>query len=214
MQLKFRWNMVLFSNLIKLARLYCGSSYKRLESYAVSSGHALAGQCDPNSGIGRANTSLVLISEKLFALEESDLPYGIKLMSDGDIISLGRHECFGEPFMTMTAHPKINMETDEAFAFRYSSWPPFLTNLHSSTTSPYRKTTSFSQTQIVFKPEDILRGALRFDQAKVPRLGMIPRHAVDEREMWWVDVPGSEIPKAGTSAVEIVNDFAKAVEIA
>ncbi|KAG8375220.1 hypothetical protein BUALT_Bualt10G0077700 [Buddleja alternifolia] len=179
-------------------------------------GRVLAGQYDPRHGAGRANTSLAFFGGKLFALEESDLPYGIKLTSDGDINTLGRHECFGEPFMTMTAHPKIDMETGEAFAFRYSFRPPFLTYfringdgikqqevpifslkqasfIHDFAIS--KNYVVFPDTQIVFKPGDILKGRvpLRVDPAKVPRLGIIPRHAVDEREMWWVDVPGFNI---------------------
>ncbi|KAG8375219.1 hypothetical protein BUALT_Bualt10G0077600 [Buddleja alternifolia] len=198
-------------------------------------GRVLAGQYDPRHGAGRANTSLAFFGGKLFALEESDLPYGIKLTSDGDINTLGRHECFGEPFMMMTAHPKIDMETGEGFAFRYSFRPPFLTyfRFHWLLVSSWKCTDKmtlcceiidgikqhevpifslkqasfihdfaisknyvvFPDTQIVFKPGDILKGRvpLRVDPAKVPRLGIIPRHAVDEREMWWVDVPGFNI---------------------
>ncbi|KAL1556921.1 dioxygenase 4 [Salvia divinorum] len=88
----------------------------------------LAGQFDPaNRGLGAANTSLALISGRLFALCESDLPYAVQLTAEGDLETLGRHD-FGaaDPISTMTAHPKIDRITGEAFAFAYNIAPPFL----------------------------------------------------------------------------------------
>ncbi|KAI3468522.1 hypothetical protein Pfo_025185 [Paulownia fortunei] len=180
---------------------------------AVALGRFLAGQYDPSRGIGGANTSLALLNGKLFALAESDLPYAVKVTSDGEIITLGRHESFGEPFMTMTAHPKIDTETREAFAFRHSIRPPFLTYftinaegikqpeapiyslrqaslVHDFAIS--KNYAIFPDSQIVIKPKEILKGRppLTVDLAKVPRLGIIPRYAEDESEMWWVEVPG------------------------
>lgn len=50
----------------------------------------------------------------------------------------------------------------------------------------------FPDPQIVMKPLEILRGrpVLRVDADKVPRVGVIPRYAEDEREMFWIDEPG------------------------
>lgn len=186
---------------------------------SVTLGRFLAKQYDPSRGIGGANTSLALFSGKLFALGESDLPYRVKLTSDGDIITLGRHESFGEPHMTMTAHPKIDSDSGEAFAFRHSIRPPFLTYFrinaegiklpevpffslkHASFVHDFAITKNyaiFPDTQIVIEPKEILKGRppLRIDPAKVPRLGIIPRYAEDETEMWWVELPGFNVMHA------------------
>ncbi|KAL8064623.1 hypothetical protein ABFX02_01G102600 [Erythranthe guttata] len=179
----------------------------------VEAGRILAGEFDPRRGIGVANTSLALFAGKLFAMGESDLPYTVKLTSDGDIITLGRHESFGEPFMTMTAHPKVEAETGEAFAFRHSIVHPFLTYFRinadgikqpevpisslkeASLIHDFAVTKNYAvffDSQIVIKPVEILRGKqpIGVNAAKMPRLGIIRRYAVDENEMWWVDAPG------------------------
>ncbi|PIN01066.1 Beta, beta-carotene 15,15'-dioxygenase [Handroanthus impetiginosus] len=186
---------------------------------AVTIGRVLARQYDPRRGIGAANTSLALIEGKLFALCESDLPYRIKLTPGGDIITLGRHESFGEPFMTMTAHPKIDADTGEAFAFRHSIFPPFLTYFRinaegikqpeipifslnkASLIHDFAVTKNyavFPDTQVLMEPREILKGRppFRVDPEKVPRMGIIPRYAADEREMWWIEVPGCNIMHA------------------
>ncbi|KAI3735968.1 hypothetical protein L6452_15496 [Arctium lappa] len=93
---------------------------------AVAIGRVLAGQFDPSEGIGSANTSLGFFGNKLYTLGESNLPYAIKLASNGDIITLGRHDFDGKLSMRMTAHPKIDPVTKEAFAFRYNPISPFL----------------------------------------------------------------------------------------
>lgn len=81
------------------------------------------------SGIGTANTSLFLFAGNLFALLEYDLPYQIKMTEDGDLITVGRHgfHSSSELFINMTAHPKTDAETGEAFAFSFNVVPPFLT---------------------------------------------------------------------------------------
>ncbi|KAL0297445.1 UNVERIFIED_CONTAM: 9-cis-epoxycarotenoid dioxygenase NCED1, chloroplastic [Sesamum radiatum] len=51
----------------------------------------------------------------------------------------------------------------------------------------------FPDVQIVMNLLWILRGRspVGIDSAKVPRLGVIPRYAEDESEMWWMDAPVS-----------------------
>ncbi|KAL0447667.1 UNVERIFIED_CONTAM: putative carotenoid cleavage dioxygenase 4, chloroplastic [Sesamum latifolium] len=91
----------------------------------------LTAQFDPiRHGFGVANTSLALFAGHLFALCESDIPYAIKVTADGDIITMGRHgfqRSSREWFFRMTAHPKIDQETGEAFAYRCHPLWPFLT---------------------------------------------------------------------------------------
>ncbi|KAI3453902.1 hypothetical protein Pfo_010565 [Paulownia fortunei] len=175
----------------------------------------LTGQIDPvTQGFGTANTSVALFGGHLFALCESDLPYAVKVTAEGDIITLGRHDFqSSEPFLRMTAHPKIDQETGEAFAYGYNITRPFLTFFRISSDGRKQKDVPifymegctvvhdfaltknyaiFPDIQIVVNPLWILRGRspVGTDPAKVPRLGIIPRYAEDESGMWWIDVPG------------------------
>ncbi|KAL8054098.1 hypothetical protein ABFX02_05G115600 [Erythranthe guttata] len=182
----------------------------------------VAGHFDPlNQGFSAANTSVALLpaggGDGLFALCESDLPYRVKVMEEGDVITLGRHDFHStEPFNLMTAHPKIDRETGEAFAYQYSIFRPFLkffrinsdgrkqedvainsidgcTVIHDfAITDNYAV---FADSQIVVKPEWVLRGRspVGVDSGKVPRLGFIPTYAEDDGEMVWVDSPGLNV---------------------
>ncbi|KAH6820443.1 nine-cis-epoxycarotenoid dioxygenase 4 [Perilla frutescens var. hirtella] len=186
---------------------------------AVAFGRYLLRQYDPRHGIGGANTSVAMISGKLFALGESDLPYRVRVKSDGDIITIGRHEPFGEAFMTMTAHPKTDAGSGEAFAFRHSIKHPFLSFFRinaegmklpevairslnqASLVHDFVITKNyaiFPDPQIVIEPTEVLKGKppLRIDVAKVPRLGVIPRYAESDGEMWWVEVAGFNVVHA------------------
>ncbi|KAI3472931.1 hypothetical protein Pfo_030886 [Paulownia fortunei] len=184
-------------------------------SMGLNIARLLTGQFHPFiNGLGTANTSLALFGGHLFALMESDLPYAIKLTSDGDIITIGRHNFHSSnPFLNMTAHPKIDPDTSEAFAFRYFVIPPFLTFFRIDSNGRKQKDVPifsmkgasfihdfavtkkfaiFPDTQVVINPLEIMRGRsiMRVDPDKVPRIGVIPRYAEDESEMYWIDVPG------------------------
>ncbi|KAK6130453.1 hypothetical protein DH2020_035863 [Rehmannia glutinosa] len=174
------------------------------------------------NGYGTANTSVAVIGGKLYALGENDLPYEIKVTSDGDIITLGRRDFYSaapEEFLSMTAHPKIDPETSEAFAFRYHISPPrlrfFRIDSHGKKQLDVpifsmKRTTLihdffvtknyaiFNDVQMFISPCEILKGKppMRIDLAKMPRIGVIKKYAKDERELWWVDVPGFNISHA------------------
>lgn len=184
---------------------------------ALSAARVLSGQFNPANGIGLANTSLAYFGNRLFALGESDLPYVVRLTSDeGDVETLGRHDFDGKLFMSMTAHPKVDADTGEAFAFRYGPMPPFLTYFRFnadgtkqpdvpifSMTRPSflhdfaitKKYAIFVDIQIGMDPIGMIVGGspVGTDPAKVPRIGIIPRYATDESEMRWFDVPGFNI---------------------
>ncbi|KAK4401033.1 putative carotenoid cleavage dioxygenase 4, chloroplastic [Sesamum angolense] len=176
----------------------------------------VTGQFNPiRHGFGVANTSLALFAGHLFALCESDIPYAIKVTPDGDIVTIGRHDfqrSSREWFFRMTAHPKIDRETGEAFAYRCHPLWPFLTFFRfdaegrkhkdvpiysadgPTVTHDFAVTKSyaiFPDVQIVMNLLWILRGRspVGIDSAKVPRLGVIPRYAEDETKMWWIDAP-------------------------
>ncbi|KAL7123499.1 hypothetical protein ACP275_01G108200 [Erythranthe tilingii] len=178
------------------------------------------GKINPfTTGIGTANTSLFLFVGHLFAMIESDLPYVIKISPDGDIITIGRHDFHSSSdndlFLNMTAHPKFDADTGEAFAFRYNVIiPPFLTFFRIDPNGRKQKDVQifsikgvtsyihdfavtkrfavFPDAQLVIDPLGIMRGKkiIRVDPEKTPRLGVIPRYATDDSEMYWIDVPG------------------------
>ncbi|XP_057965157.1 probable carotenoid cleavage dioxygenase 4, chloroplastic [Malania oleifera] len=184
---------------------------------ALSTVRILTGQFNPVNGIGLANTSLVFFGNALYALGESDLPYAMRLTPDGDIETLGRHDFAGKLFMSMTAHPKIDPDTGETFAFRYSPIPPFLTYFRFNTDGKKepdipifsmlrpsflhdfaitKKYAIFADIQIGMNLMGMIMGGgspVGTDPAKVSRLGIIPRYAKDESEMRWFDVPGFNI---------------------
>ncbi|XP_015084378.1 probable carotenoid cleavage dioxygenase 4, chloroplastic [Solanum pennellii] len=179
---------------------------------AITLARIIARQFNPANGIGLANTSL--FGGKLFALGESDLPYAVKIASDGDIVTLGRHNFNGELVWSMTAHPKIDPDTNEAFAYRYGPFPPFLiyfrVNPNGIKTADVpifsikrptlfhdiaitKKYAIFSDIQIGMNPiKFILAGGslVGMNSMKISRLGVIPRYAKGESEMRWFDVPG------------------------
>nr|ARU08109.1 CCD4a [Gardenia jasminoides] len=186
---------------------------------ALAAARMLAGQFNRANGFGLANTSLALVGGKLFALGEPDLPYAVKLTQTGDLVTVGRHDFDGKLIASMTAHPKIDPETGEAFAFRYALMPPFLTffrinpdgtkepdvPIFSMTRPSFvhdlaitRKYAIFPDIQIGINPLQMIAGGplVGSDPRKVPRLGVIPRYAADEAEMKWFDVPGLNLMHA------------------
>ncbi|KAK9699011.1 hypothetical protein RND81_08G147300 [Saponaria officinalis] len=181
-----------------------------------------AGQFNPSNGVGLANTSVAFFGDRLYALGESDLPYAVRLTPDRDIQTLGRNDFDGKLVLSMTAHPKVDHDTGETFAYRYGPIPPFLTYfrfdakgnvnadvpISSLTRPPFihdfaitKKYTIFPDIQIVMDITSmILRGGslLNWDPSKVSRIGIIPRYDNDEKNIRWFDVPGF-------NAVHVIN---------
>lgn len=183
---------------------------------ALTAARVASGQFNPLNGIGLANTSLAMIGGRLYALGESDLPYEIRVTHDGDVETLGRRDFDGKLFMSMTAHPKVDFDTGEAFAFRYGPMPPFLTYFRFdevgnkmpdvpifSMTRPSflhdfaitKEYAVFPDIQLGMDPVELARGGspVGADSGKVPRLGVIPRYAKDEKDIRWFDVPGFNV---------------------
>ncbi|XP_061994015.1 probable carotenoid cleavage dioxygenase 4, chloroplastic [Rosa rugosa] len=186
---------------------------------ALSAARVASGLYNPANGIGNANTSLAFFGDRLYALAESDLPYAVRLTADGDVDTLGRNDFNGELFMSMTAHPKIDPDTGETFAFRYGPVPPFLTYFRFdptgakqpdvpvfSLTSPSmlhdfaitKKYAVFTDIQIGMNPMEMIGGGspVGLDASKVSRIGVIPKYAKDDSEMRWFEVPGFNIMHA------------------
>ncbi|GFP79371.1 probable carotenoid cleavage dioxygenase 4 chloroplastic [Phtheirospermum japonicum] len=177
----------------------------------------IARQFNPvRHGFGVANTNVALFAGRLFAMCESDLPYEIKVTEDGDVITHGRHDFNSTEasFARMTAHPKIDLETGDAFAYRYGPTRPFLTfhridrmGRKQNDLPIFSKTDCtvvhdfgitdnyavFPDSQLVINPTWVLRGRdspVGVDSSKIPRVGIIPKYAMDGGEMRWIDVPG------------------------
>jgi 9-cis-epoxycarotenoid dioxygenase len=184
---------------------------------ALSAVRTVSGMFDPSNGIGLANTSLAFFGNKLYALGESDLPYAVKVTEDGDVVTLGRRDFDGKLFVSMTAHPKIDGETGETFAFRYGPIRPFLTffrfdsegrkaadvPVFSMTTPSFlhdfaitKKYAVFAEIQLGMNPMEMMFGSgspVGANPGKIPRIGVIPRYAKDESDMRWFEVPGFNI---------------------
>ncbi|KAM1151721.1 hypothetical protein ACFX13_035204 [Malus domestica] len=184
---------------------------------ALLAARILAGHLNLANGFGVANTSLILFGNRLYALCESDLPYAVRLTSNGDIQTMGRHHFDQKLSEGMTAHPKIDPETGETFAFRYRAVPPFLTYFRfnaDGTKHPdvpifsmrrpsiihdfaiTKKYAIFVDIQLTLDPIKMITtggSPVVFDPSKVTRIGVLPRYAVDESEMRWFNVPGLNI---------------------
>uniref|UniRef100_A0A7N0TYR4 Carotenoid cleavage dioxygenase 4 n=1 Tax=Kalanchoe fedtschenkoi TaxID=63787 RepID=A0A7N0TYR4_KALFE len=180
----------------------------------LASARALACHYNPANGIGMANTGVARIGHGLYALGESDLPYAIRVTGDGDVETVGRFDFNGALSQSMTAHPKLDADTGEVFAFQYNALHPFLTYFRidpdgtkthevpiSSLTRPSffhdfavtKKYAIFCDSQLGINSfKKIIQGGplVGADLSKVPRLGVLPRYAADDSEMRWFDVPG------------------------
>ncbi|XP_057845783.2 probable carotenoid cleavage dioxygenase 4, chloroplastic [Cryptomeria japonica] len=181
---------------------------------ALIAARVAMGLFNPFNGGGLANTSLLHFDNKLMSLGESDLPYVVRVTDSGDVETVGRYDFDGKLFMGMTAHPKLDPETGELFAFRYGPVPPFLNYFRVAPNGEKEpdvgilsmlqpsfihdfaitgKYAIFPDTQIVVKPLDMILGSgspIGCDTGKVPRLGILPRYATNDTEMKWVEVPG------------------------
>ncbi|CAL0314246.1 unnamed protein product [Lupinus luteus] len=183
---------------------------------SLTAARVITGQYNPLNGIGLANTNLALFGNNLFALGESDLPYKVRVTSNGDIETLSRHDFDGKLGMSMTAHPKSDPETGETFAFRYGPVPPFLTYFYFdsegrkkpdvpifSMTRPSflhdfaitKNYAVFGDIQIGMNPLGMISGGspIGSDPSKITRLGFLPRYATDESKIKWINVPGFNI---------------------
>ncbi|GAB2224192.1 hypothetical protein Droror1_Dr00004942 [Drosera rotundifolia] len=169
---------------------------------------------DRSKGMGVANTSIAIIGGKLYALCESDLPYEIRITSDGDIETMGRHNFSGKLAGSMTAHPKIDPDTGEVFAFRNRICPqrlsyfridpngnkhhdvPILSLDRPSFLHDFAITTKYAILPNIQVGMDLSgfftkRGpGAASDSKRVSRIAVIPRYAENNKELRWFEIPG------------------------
>jgi len=166
---------------------------------SLTAARIATGQFNPSNGIGLANTSLAFFANRLFALGESDLPYAVYVTPNGEVETIGRYDFNGKLSVSMTAHPKVDPDTGECFAFRYGPVPPFLTyfrfdpngNKHDdvpifSVTSPSflhdfaitKNYAVFCDIQLGMNPLGMIAGGSPMGSiaSKVPRIGVLPRY--------------------------------------
>nr|QTZ19663.1 carotenoid cleavage dioxygenase 4 isoform 3 [Bixa orellana] len=177
-------------------------------------GQILRGRLSVMEGFGGANTSVAFFGKKLMALCESDLPYIITLTEDGDIKTLKRWDFDRRVMANMTAHPKFDEDTKEAFAFRYNMFCPFLTFFRfdengvkhedvniTSLKQPClihdfaitKRFVVFDETQLVFSVAKMMLGRgsiVDHNPKKIPRIGVLPRYATNDSDLKWFYVPG------------------------
>ncbi|KAJ6671684.1 CAROTENOID CLEAVAGE DIOXYGENASE 4 CHLOROPLASTIC-RELATED [Salix viminalis] len=135
---------------------------------------------------------LAFFSNKLLALCESDLPYVISLTQEGDMETLGRWDFDRKLLASMTAHPKVDEDTRETFAFQCNpSFYPHPTPIHDFAIT--KRFAIFPETQLVVEPANVMLGRgmpVVCEQKKVPRIGILPRYAESGSDTRWFPVPG------------------------
>ncbi|KAH7862221.1 hypothetical protein Vadar_001621 [Vaccinium darrowii] len=171
---------------------------------------------DLSYGDGTANTALVYHDGKLLALHERDKPYVVKVLEDGDLLTLGVLDYDMRLAHSFTAHPKVDPFTGEMFTFGISHTPPYVTyrviSKDGLMQDPVPITISdpiimhdFAITKnyaivmdlpLYFRPKEMAKGTkpvFTFDATKMARFGILPRYAKDELLIKWFELPSSFI---------------------
>ncbi|CAH9096094.1 unnamed protein product [Cuscuta europaea] len=169
------------------------------------------GLFDSSSGTGVANTSLVYFNNRLLAMSEDDLPYHVHVTPSGDLETVERYNFDGQLKSKMIAHPKIDPVSGELFALSYDViHKPYLKYFMFSKNGkksedidiPVKDPTmihDFAITenfviipdqQLVFKISEMIRDGspVVYDKNKIPRFGVLNKHAKDSAEIQWIEV--------------------------
>ncbi|OWM90022.1 hypothetical protein CDL15_Pgr026935 [Punica granatum] len=184
---------------------------------------------DVSYGFGTGNTALVYHHGKLLALQELDKPSKkpnidlppswasiakdvLKVLEDGDLLTLGIMDYEKRLAHPFTAHPKVDPVTGEMFTFGCSLTPPYVTYrviskdgfmhdpvpitipapilMHDfAITDRYA---IFMDLPFYFRPMAMVKEnklPYVFDPMKKARFGVLPRYAKNEHEIRWFELP-------------------------
>ncbi|KAI3862333.1 hypothetical protein MKW92_039835, partial [Papaver armeniacum] len=170
---------------------------------------------DASYGWGQSNTSLTYHHGKLLALGESDKPYVLRILKDGDLKMIGMLDYDKRLDHPFTAHPKIDSFTGEMFTFGCQLTPPYCTYrvifkdgfMHDPVPITLAEPTImhdfaitekfaiFMDLTLKFQPKNLLTGEqlLAFDATKKARFGILPRYSTNEHNMRWFELPNCYI---------------------
>ncbi|KAJ7520386.1 hypothetical protein O6H91_19G003600 [Diphasiastrum complanatum] len=186
--------------------------HQGLARLALFSMRSMLGVVDATKGSGAANAGLIFFKGRLLAMSEDDRPYAIRFTEEGDVKTVGRYDFSGRLKNAMTAHPKVDPLTGEMFSYSYNIiFPPFLSYFRVSASGVKQPDVSitipepvlmhdfaitknyaiFPENQMAFRLQEMLneKSPIVCDDAKVPRIGILPRYATDESKIQWFKVP-------------------------
>lgn len=166
---------------------------------------------------GPANTALAVHGNKLLALHEASMPYGLRVACDGALETLGRVLFDGECAGPISAHPKVHPASGFLYSVSYDfgGRPGEKTAVHAVAPDGVatrtirldlddRPTPMMHDSQVtgrwvvvmdlslIFKPENLGTGAdggfpIVFDKSRKARFGLLPVGASDAADMVWCE---------------------------
>lgn len=157
-----------------------------------------------------ANTSIIHFADRIFALNEEDMPYELSIGTDGLLTTLGRIKI--PPLLSMTAHPKYDDDTQELYFINYNLVDHYVHigcidedlrlvwNVEVEMEQPVmmhdfgmtKQYILLLDTPLVFDTSRMVHGEtpIYFDPSRATRIGIVPKKCpVDMTK--WIDMPST-----------------------